>query len=591
MKKFDEVLEIISKDLQQFNAYKSNNSLIIKAGPGSGKTTVLSMKLARLIKEKIKSPRKVACITFSNEATNNLEKKVKSILELKNNNYYISTIHSFCLAQIIKPFSKLCDNGIDEEFTILTDDEKEQIVKTIKDNLNICDTQVSLIEMDKERNLSIDGLSQIEVESYDLAKRVAIAYEEYLTKHNLLDFISIVKHSTYMIQNESYIRKCLEARFPYILIDEYQDLGRPLHEMVLCLSKLTSIKIVAVGDSDQSIYGFNGAIPEFFDELERESSFEVIELINNYRSDQKIVDASSKILNLQKGYLSKANIKKNSEINLVRCKQDVDEQLNYIVDTLIPDSLRKGTPLNEIAILLPSNYRINEMINYLEAKDIPYYISKKEYPRTEFIIWLENCAGWLLESRKVLFGEIFDQWIVIRGLRASNSEEIIREKTKLYRVLTDSLGKSSNLYEWLRYLNLKLNFNKSLALSVRFKENIQSLNLLVNSAENGKSKTMDVKEFSTSGIQGNKVALLTRHSSKGLEFEVVIIPFVEDGSLPFYRNFDNPKKMTEEKRVLFVCISRSKSTCYLLMSKKLNGYSKNLSRFLRDFEFDQIIDF
>lgn len=590
MKKFDEVLEIISKDQQQLEAYNNNNSLVIKAGPGSGKTTVLSMKLARLIKEKVKFPRKVACITFSNEATKSIEKKVTSILELTENNYHISTIHSFCLAQIIKPFLKLFNYGINEEFTILTDDEKEQIVITIKDNLDIPPDQVSILEMDKERTLLIDGLSQIKVENYDLAKKVAIAYEQHLIKNNLLDFISIVKHSTYMIQNEPYIRQCLEARFPYILIDEYQDLGRPLHEMVLCLSKHTNIKIVAVGDSDQSIYGFNGAIPDFFDELENESSFGVIELKNNYRSEQKIVDASSKILNLQKGYLSKANTNKNSEINLIKCKQNFDEQLNYIVDNLILDSLKKGIPLNEIAILLPSKNRIDEMIGYLEPKGIPYYISKRDYPRTEFIIWLENCLGWLLETRQILFKDIFEQWMALKGLRASIHKEIIREKTKLYRILIDSLSNSTNLFEWLKYLNLHLMFKDSLAMSVRYKENIRSLRLLVLSVKSGRDKSMSMEEFSTSGIQGDRVALLTRHSSKGLEFEVVIVPFLEDGSLPFYKNFSYPKKMEEEKRVLFVCISRAKNTCYLLMSKRIYGYNKKLSRFLTDFEFDQILD-
>jgi len=114
--------------------------------------------------------------------------------------------------------------------------------------------------------------------------------------------------------------------------------------------------------------------------------------------------------------------------------------------------------------------------------------------------------------------------------------------------------------------------------------------LLGLSVKNGRDKTMSMEEFSISGIQGDRVALITRHSSKGLEFEVVIVPFLEDGSLPFYINFSNPKKMEEEKRVLFVCISRAKNTCYLLMSKRINGYNKTLSRFLTDFDFDQILD-
>ena len=214
------------------------------------------------------------------------------------------------------------------------------------------------------------------------------------------------------------------------------------------------------------------------------------------------------------------------------------------------------------------------MVGYLEPKGIPYYISNRDYPRTEFIIWLENCLGWLLETRQILFKDLFEQWIALKGLRASIHKEIIREKTKLYRVLIDSLSNFTNLFEWLKYLNLHLMFKDSLAMSVRYKENIRNLRLLVLSLKNGRDKSMSMEEFSISVIQGDRVALLTRHSSKGLEFEVVIVPFLDDGSLPFYKNFNYPNKMEEEKRVLFVCISRAKNTCYLLMSKRIYGYNK-----------------
>ncbi|TWI56105.1 ATP-dependent helicase [Halalkalibacter nanhaiisediminis] len=590
MKKFEEVLQTISKDQQQLEAYENNNSLVIKAGPGSGKTTILSMKLAKLIKEQVKSPRKVACITFSNEATRNLERKIQTILEPTENNFYISTIHSFCLSQIIKPFLKLFNYGISEEFLIVTDEKKEKILSDIKEELDIPPDQVTLMEMDKERTLLIDGLSQIKIENYDLAKKVAMAYEEYLIKNNLVDFISIVKLSTHMIQNQKYIRQCLEARYPYILIDEYQDLGRPLHEMVLCLAKNTKIKIIAVGDSDQSIYGFNGAMPDFFEELKSINSFDVIELVNNYRSEKKIVDASSKMLNSPKKYISKVNSKKNAEINLIRCEQNHDDQLKHIVNNLIPNSQKNGVSYGEIAILLPSKNKIYEMINYLDTNNIPYYISNKEYARTEFIIWLENCMGWLLKSRDVLFKDLFEQWLSIKGVRTSNAKEIVREKTILYRVLTNSISNSKTMFEWLKYLHENFNFKQSLKESVRYTESIESFKALVVSVKRGRNINLSKEEFSSSGIQGDKVALLTRHSSKGLEFEVVIVPLVEDGSLPFYKNFNNPQRIEEEKRVLFVCLTRAKNTCYLLMSKRINGYPKNLSRFLQGFAFDKIID-
>lgn len=589
MKQFDDLLEVLSKDEQQLEAYLNDDSLVIKAGPGSGKTTLLTMKLAKLIKEKVRFPRKVACITFSNEATNNLERKIDSILDITEKNYFVSTVHSFCLSQVISPFINLVDIGVNKDFKIIANEEKEKIISCIKRELRIDDYKVNMLEMDKERTLLIDGLSEVKVENYELAKKIAIKYESYLIEKNLVDFISIVKHATDMIQNDAYVRKCLEARYPYILIDEYQDLGKPLHEMILCLSKNTNIKIVAVGDPNQSIYGFNGASPKFFLELQNKTTFKVINLVNNYRSEQGIVNASSKLLNLSEKYVSRLSRKGKSEINLIKCKQNFDDQLNYIVDVLVPESLGKGIPLNEIAILLPSRYQIADTKAILSKKEIPFYVSNTGYPRTEFISWLENCAAWLLNERKIFFTDLFNQWISVRGIHFANSKEAIMEKTKLYKVLVNS-PINFDLLEWLKYLNHGLKFKKSLSSSNRKEENIESIVKLILFLKDKKTEEISIKEFSNAGLQGNKVSVLTRHSSKGLEFEIVIVPLLEEGSLPFYKNLNNPEKLEEEKRMLFVCISRSKSICYLLMSKTISGYKKELSRFLVDFEFDHVLD-
>lgn len=590
MKNFEEILKYIKQDPYQLAAYQNNNSLVIKAGPGSGKSTVLSLKLARLLKEKVQSPRKVACITFSNEATSSLERKVKNIVEPNERHYFISTIHSFCLSQILKPFVKLFNYGIKEDFRIISDIEKKDIVRKIKEQIGIPDKEVTLTEMDKERTYLISGLSQIQIENYDLALKVAVAYEKHLIKNNLVDFISIVKISTQMIQNESYIRKCLEARFPWILIDEYQDLVKPLHEMVLCLTKYTRIKMIAVGDPDQSIYGFNGAIPDFFEELVKKSSFDVIELRHNYRSEQKILDESSKVLNLQQKYISKAKVNKTAEINLIKCNRNQEDQYKYIVDNLIPNCIKNCIPYGEIAILLSSKEKLKNCMEHLISKNIPYYISNKEYPRTQLIIWLEDCMAWLIKTRNIHFQDIFKQWLSIKSYKPSHFNEINKEKTQLYRILIESIKLSNNLLDWLKYIYINLEIKKSLQGSPRYSENFEGFKSLYVSVKKGDNVNLSMDEFSVSGIQGNKVALLTRHSSKGLEYEVIILPFVEDGSIPNFYNFQDEKKMEEEKRILFVCLTRAKTTCYLLMSKKMNGYPKKLSRFLDDFNFDTIVD-
>ncbi|WP_248892192.1 UvrD-helicase domain-containing protein [Bacillus methanolicus] len=138
---------------------------------------------------------------------------------------------------------------------IVSEKEKSRLFNDIVTQLNYDPDKIKVLDMDKERTLNIDGISSVTVEPYDIALKVAKEYEKRLHAMGMVDCVDIVKYATLLIQKEEYVRRCLEAKFPWILIDEYQDLGKPLHEMVLSLFHKTNIKIFAVGDPDQSIYG------------------------------------------------------------------------------------------------------------------------------------------------------------------------------------------------------------------------------------------------------------------------------------------------------------------------------------------------
>ena len=128
-----------------------------------------------------------------------------------------------------------------------------------------------------------------------------------------MDYEDIVNYSTWLIQDEEYVRKCLSAKFPWIVIDEYQDLGRPLHEMILSLFTQTDIKIFAVGDPDQSIYGFQGAIPEYLMELYKSPGIKQVELKTNYRSNQDIINACELVLNAKREYIAGTRLDENAD--------------------------------------------------------------------------------------------------------------------------------------------------------------------------------------------------------------------------------------------------------------------------------------
>lgn len=581
-----EKVKMLENDSEQTTAYNCKGSLVIKAGPGSGKTNVLTLKMAKLLKENVKFPRKVACITYSNEASKEIKERVQALIDYDENNLFIGTIHSFCLSQILKPYVKLFEYGINKDFKIISKEEKIKWIDEIKENLSIGPDMLSVTEIDKERTYMIEGESQVTVEIYDIALQVANAYEEKLLNNNMVDFISMVKIATKMIQKEPYLRECLEAKYPYILIDEYQDLGKPLHEMVLALIQKTNIKLIVVGDPNQTIYGFNGAIPTYLLELENIDKFDIVEFKNNYRSHQKILDVSSNTMGLPPGYFNaKKSAEKTPEINLIKLKGNHIAQYQYIAEKIIPTCLQNGIEYKDIAILIRAKNKVIDCREILEKNGVPHYVMVFDFNRGKFIRFLEDCAAWILNNRKIYFKDLFNEWINFRYETVPANKIINEERILLYLTLMNSKKNTTDLMTWVKFIYDKLNIKDTILLSSRHIDDANDLRDFVNFIKENKEK-MNIEKFSNLGVQGNTVSLLTMHSSKGLEYEVVIMPAMEEGTFPFYKVEES--KMDEEKRIFFVSLTRAKSVCYFLMSKSLFGYSKQESRFIKDIDFTSV---
>ncbi len=564
-------LELLKTDQDQLAAFESNSSTVVKAGPGSGKTTVLTLKVIQLLNEKIKKPRGLACITYSREAVREFTERLEEYKFKSGSNVFLGTVHSFCMAEIIAPFAHLYKYDIPLPLKIISEEQKKKIFNEIINQLNYDPKKISIIDMDKERNLIIEGLSEIIVENYDIALNVAKEYEKRIHSIGLIDFIDIVKYATLLIQNEPYVRLCLEAKFQWIMIDEYQDLGKPLHEMILSIIANTNIKIFAVGDSDQSIYGFNGAIPDYLYELSKSPKVLPIELKTNYRSHQDIIDASLEGLNQpERAYSAGRSFNKDAEFHFVSCEEELEDQYHAITYDIIPKCLEDGISLNEIGVLVKGKEQISEMKDFFEEGQIPYFVSRFDFKRTDFIIWIEKCAAWLVDKNSISFSIIAGFWIHL--LRNHNycksSGEALDERVKLYSVLIKSESHVDNLFYWLEFVRNNLGFDLFLYDSDILPDEIRNLNTVINAAEDGELKNYTLDRFSKIGKPLNQVTLTTRHSSKGLEFEVVIILGLEKGSFPYYLNEKDPQKMDEERRLFFVCVSRAKRICYLLRSKK-----------------------
>ena len=484
----------------------------------------------------------------------------------KRKNVFLGTVHSFCLSEIIIPFAALYPQyKIPLPIRIISKAEKSHLF-----NAQNYEGNPKLDDVDKERTRNIKGISRVAIESYDIALKAAISFEELLIENGYLDFISMVKKSVELINNEPYIRKALEAKYPWIIVDEYQDLGKPLHELILTLLNLTKIKVFAVGDADQSIYDFQGAAPDYLIELSQRQDVSCIHLKNNYRSSQAIVDASEYILNSSRGYIASGKLRDyHAKLEFVECSAGMDEQYDKVIEQIC-QFRAEGTPYHEIAVLLANNKQIAELAQECSRKNIPVYIARQTFILTDLIVWIQNCAKWISDKASVSFDEICSAWnSFISEKRIISKDDYILFKKAIYQALTASKIYTDNLLEWLLYLDKAVGITTTFTGSERYPDEIDNFNKLLETAQSH-DEQLTIMFLTRLGIPENQVILTTRHSSKGLEFDVVILTGMEKDSFPSY--YDNtPRKLEEARRLCFVSVSRARKACILIRSKNLQG--------------------
>lgn len=571
---FEKKLQEIREDDMQLAAYKAVNNTVVIAGPGSGKTTVLTLKVMQLLAEVIYPPRGLACLTYSTEAVREFKSRLVKLGLEKRKNVFLGTVHSFCLSEIITPFAALYPQyKIPLPIRIISEAEKNRLF----DSQNYEGTP-KLIDVDKERTRNIKGISRVAIESYDIALKAAISFEELLIQNGYLDFISMVKKSVELIKNEPYVRKALEAKYPWIIIDEYQDLGKPLHELILTLLNLTRIKVFAVGDADQSIYDFQGAAPDYLVELSQRQDVSCIHLKNNYRSSQTIVDASEYVLKSSRGYIASGKLRDyHAKLEFIECPKGMDEQYERVIEQ-ISRFHTEGIPYHEIAVLVGNNKQVAELAQECSRQNIPAYIARQSFRLTDLIIWIQNCAKWVSDKCSVSFDEICSTWkSFISQKRIISEDDYFLLKRTIFQTLTASKVYTDNLSEWLCYLDKEVGIVSAFTASERYPDEIDNFNKLLETARSHDTQ-LTIKFLTRLGIPKNQVVLTTRHSSKGLEFDVVILPGMEKDSFPSY--YDNtPRKLAEARRLCFVSVSRARKACILIRSKNLqNKYGRWFSK-------------
>lgn len=446
-------------------------------------------------------------------------------------------------------------------------------------DLNKEEKQLSDISMERERYLSITGSSKVIMTSDPESSRAAEMYEERLKKTGHLDFTQMAKLATKMIQEKEYIRNTLEAKYPWLLIDEYQDLGKALHETVLTLQELTKIKIFVVGDMDQSIYGFQGAYPDFLKEIQARQNFKSIQLKYNYRSNQDVISASLATLNSPPplpDYTAKLRNNEQAEFTFITCKAEMAEQFQCVAEKVIPKLIQKGISHGEIAIITGSNDDASALAHKLRQNNIPCYVVRWNFDiQSDVVQWLIECAQWTVDKKLVSFEKIFTYWNYLLEMHDDKRifADEMQRRIDFLEVLIEARSKLE-LNDWLAKIIGSLELGEVVRDSERYPDERENLEQMLKETTSGTLKNFTVRKFIRVGHPENEVTVITRHSVKGLEFEAIVLLGMEEGRFPYYTCEEGSREMAEAHRLCYVCVSRAKKVCVLLHSNKFTFHGK-----------------
>jgi superfamily I DNA/RNA helicase len=253
--------ETLEKNKGQWAAYESQGNCVILAGPGSGKTKTITVKMARLLAEDVRPPRGIACITYNNQCARELKRRLAALGVEDGKRAAIGTLHSFCLQHIVLPYARLAGIENPVPLKVAMTDERDKYWAAAVQKIKGADEPPRewVFRCDVYRRTHLDRDKPDWYGDYEDAAKIIEAYEDALLADGLVDFDWIIHTGLKLVEQHDWVRRALRARFPILVVDEYQDLGRALHRMVLCLCFEAKMRLVAVGDPDQSIYGFNGA--------------------------------------------------------------------------------------------------------------------------------------------------------------------------------------------------------------------------------------------------------------------------------------------------------------------------------------------
>ena len=622
-------------DKQYEAVVNTEGPVLVIAGAGSGKTKVLTHKIAYIIGEKKALPWEILAITFTNKAANEMKERISLLVGEGSKDIWMGTFHSICVKILRKHIEKL---GFDSSFIIFdTSDQKSMVKKCLKE-LQIDDKQFS--EKSVQAEISNAKNEMLEPDKY-VAKyhgdfrrekigQVYSLYQKRLKENNSIDFDDIINYTIKIFKENPEILNYYSSKFKYVLVDEYQDTNKSQFTLVKMLAGVHK-NITVVGDNDQGIYSFRGA--DISNILNFEKDFaqtKVIKLEQNYRCTGNILKTANAIIKNNETKYEKKLWTENEEGNLPKFYSADNEydEASFIVDEI--NSLQKNEKYkySDFAVLYRMNTQSRAIEDILRREGVPYKIvgGLKFYERKEikdiisYLRLIQNPADNLSLIRiinepkrgigKTSLDKITDLAIenetsmyeIIKNADRYGLNRVYLSSREFINLIEDGISKKDTMpiSKFVEYILKKSGYIKALedektieaenrienleeflTVAVEFeKEEVE--NNLQNFLE-GMTLSSDIDNVEESE---DSVTLMTLHSAKGLEFPVVFLVGMEEGIFPGFRSIGEPEEIEEERRLCYVGVTRAKENLYLTCSKMRTMFgstSCNLpSRFLEE---------
>lgn len=624
-------------NMQQQAVFCTEGPLLILAGAGSGKTTVLVNRIAYILQSELCKPWQILAITFTNKAAGELKERICNAVPEGGSDIWAATFHSTC-ARILRRYGDRI--GFTSHFTVYGTDDQKKLVKDILKQLNYDEKMLPvkrvLNEISKAKDEMLTPQEMLKRAGYDnLKQSVAKVYEIYqsrLKTADAMDFDDMLCKTVELFQNCPDILEFYQNQFKYIMVDEYQDTNKVQYKFVSMLAAKYG-NICVVGDDDQSIYKFRGATIENI--LSFENTFKgakMIRLEQNYRSTQNILNAANGVISnntMRKGKTLWTENAVGDKIEVHTSDSERDEA-QFIAKTIL-DGVADGRKFSDFAILYRMNAQSNSIEQALSRSGIPHRVigGRRFYDREE----IRDMVAYLQVINNphddVRLGRIIN--VPKRGIGATTLEkaseiaaglgesiysvikdadvypQLSRAATKLksFVALIDGLmeAEQSGDYSLAELYNLILehtDYEKYLKTEkdnpdVRI-ENIEELSSNIIKFEEDYAEEASLSNFleeislqtdiDNYDAEADSSVMMTLHSAKGLEFPVVFIAGLEEGVFPSIATIMNPDELNEERRLAYVGITRAKEKLYITKAKSrmLMGHTSynKVSRFVNE---------